>query len=186
MQHKKFLHDALLFSVLSVILLMSATQSVPVLCLVVNSVLLNVLAYRYGLKVVSVSVIASVIASGCIILLVFAPTNTQPLLIFLQNSYINGSAVLPALFAKNVHRTLNNKKMPSVWLNVVVAQSLVAVLLFVAPIMVVSRLTLMDSVLLFVTTVGIVMLIAYVKPVHILTRRSAFLTKKERSKLLND
>lgn len=89
------------------------------------------------------------------------------------------------LFARNIHKTVNNKRFGSFVLNVVTSHVLVGI----AQLVVYYTLDWIGivSIALF-TVVGSLVHVAIGKwqPKLILTKRSAFLTSKERSKLLND
>lgn len=90
-------------------------------------------------------------------------------------------------FAKNIHRNLNNKKMATVRLNMVAAQVISTVLMVLFTLFnSLKFVTLLDCVYYGISSIALVLILAYLKPRMILTNRSRYLTSKERSKLLND
>lgn len=97
------------------------------------------------------------------------------------------TAIVIGLFAKNIHRNLNNKKMTTVQLNVVAAQVISTVLTIgLTFVSTNSGVTLLAGVFYGISSSVLVLVLAYINPRTILTNRSRYLTSKERSKLLND
>lgn len=140
------------------------------------------IAYRYGF---SISLILGILF-GLSVGLGYAFLWKQD--VSLSTAIYTGVGALigaTGLFARNIHKTVNNKRFGSFTLNVVTSHVLVGI----AQLVIYYTLDWIGtlSIALF-TIAGSVVHIAIGKwqPKLILTKRSAFLTSKERSKLLND
>ncbi|MBF0780427.1 MULTISPECIES: energy-coupled thiamine transporter ThiT [unclassified Granulicatella] len=101
-------------------------------------------------------------------------------------SILGISLSINGLFAKNIHKTLNNRRMNSVWLNVITANGIITLIIFGLTFFHVHTINVISVVYYGLTSSMVPMVIAYQKPEWILTKRSPFLSRKERSKLLND
>lgn len=140
------------------------------------------LAYRYGF---SLSLIWGIVF-GLSVGVGYAVLWKQDLsLSTLVYTAIGAVIAMTGLFARNIHKTLNNKRFSSFTLNVVTSHGIVGLVQLVVYYT-------MDwigliSIALFVIAGSVLhMIIGKVQPKLILTKRSAFLTSKERSRLLND
>lgn len=96
-------------------------------------------------------------------------------------------ATVIGMFAQNIHRNLNNKKMSTVQLNIVTAQVVSAGLMALFTFLNSKPLVLwLDCVVYGCVSIIVLLVLVYVQPKIILTSRSQYLSSKERSKLLND
>lgn len=151
----------------------------------VGWIALAILAIRYGLqRSISFGMIAGAV-SGIGSMFLSNDNWIMTSVVWISCSIV---VTLVGLFAKNIHRTLNNRRLPNVWLNVVTSVLMSGVLLFVIAWLVDDyKHIAIDSVIVYaVLGILVIMLCAYRYPKVLLTSRSAFLTSKERSKLLND
>lgn len=180
MKQKILRQDGTVFGVLSIVLFVLSAFQMPVIMISLAIAILSLFAYRHGTVALGFGCIVGAAATVFVFSLYKGTVNTFQLI------YFGTVAGIPGLFAKNVHRTLNNRKMNSVILNVVVAQFIVSALVFGEVLVGDKLFTLLDVTYLFIVVSVLVILIAYIKPERILTKRSAFLSHKERSKLLND
>lgn len=135
-----------------------------------------VFGFRVSLFISAVVAIGALIKNGAV----------QPFDILMYQLF-GLTAVVIGLFAQNIHRNLNNKKMATVQLNVIAAQVVSSLLtIFLSFVYSNSGVTLLDGVFYGISSIVMVLVLAHIKPRTILTSRSRYLTSKERSKLLND
>ncbi|MBS4749961.1 hypothetical protein KG091_02585 [Carnobacteriaceae bacterium zg-ZUI78] len=143
--------------------------------------------YRYGFSALyGVSILYGVIA-GILTSIILKQDMTINIFMFVAASLILCAC---GFFTKNIHRTVNNRRMKSVWLNIVTAtvcSSLAFVgLYYVSMSMNYALISIQSIIYLEVYMLLSVLFSAYQYPILILTKRSPFLSSKERSKLLND
>lgn len=179
--------DTLLFSAVFTVLLCAIPfvwkmYTTPDEYMAITPLLITGIAYRYGFKYALVGNILNAVLSAFIWHKLYHVDLNQFLLIF---SLYAVSVATTGLFAKNIHRTLNNKRYKSVYLNIVTSLLISSILIGVVsfatiqtPYRVVFRFLIINIIYCLV--------IARVFPNMILTKRSRFLSSKERSKLLND
>lgn len=141
---------------------------------------LNLLAYRRGIYGMIIGILVSIVV-GLVSFFVLQQDSTQT--IGVAAMAISGG--IPGFFAKNVHRTLNNKRMNNVYVNIVTAQILSGLNAVIQALML-KTYSVLSSSLFVVVSIIIFIVLANVNPKLILTKRSPFLNRKERSKLLND
>lgn len=95
---------------------------------------------------------------------------------------------ITGLFASNTQRTLNNKRFPNAALNIITATTIATILLVIWQLLA-QRDTeniLISGVLTLVANAIILMLVARFSPKAYIPKDTPFLSRKEKSKLLND
>lgn len=92
------------------------------------------------------------------------------------------------LFARNTQRTLNNKRFPNAALNIITASIIGAGLLIIWQLLSLgdSNSVLVSGILTFVISSIVLMLVARVNPKLYIPKDTPFLSRKEKSRLLND
>lgn len=149
---------------------------------IVSTLPIVFLFYRYGVKVLPIS-LAYGVGNGAVIAMAAQKDYTSSIVYYV---IVASLLAIHGLFAKNVHRTLNNRRMASVNLNNVTATLMVSLGLIGLDFVFEQRLITTHAIYYAVFTILFVALFAKMKPHWILTKRSLFLSSKERSKLLND
>lgn len=144
--------------------------------------LLLIVSCRYGF---SRSLIPAVIF-GVAVGFTYSQYFTTDVALSIVIYILTGVAVVASgLFARNMHRTLNNRRFSSYALNSVTSIGLSSAVFGIVDLLT----NIYDSLLIVVYAgVGLVLLLGYSwkVPKFLLTKRSPFLSNKERSKLLND
>lgn len=174
--------DVIFVAILSLTPLIFKTDILPTNYIFITPLLLVFGSYRYGFENVVLPHIVTAIISATMYYLLYHIDFMKYLLIFVFYAIIIS---IPGLFAKNIHRTLNNRRYKSVYLNIVTS-------LFISTILIslVNMFLLQDTykfaLQFLIVNIIYCLVMARVFPKLILPRRSQYLSSKERSKLLND
>lgn len=177
-----FLFSLIFVIVFNLVTFVLKTENLYTNYIYITPLLLVFITYRYGFNYAIVGHTMSSIVTALITAYVYKMDLIQSLLVYVCYAV---AIAIPGLFTKNIHRTLNNKRYKSVLLNIVTSLIVSAIMIGIT-----HYLFNIDSykvaIQFLIINLIYCIIMARLFPQLILTKRSAYLSSKERSKLLND